>query len=183
MKSLCCAVLLVVCAAPLALGQECCDRCDLCGCASPCRKVCRCVPEVKKTPKVTYSCECEDFCVPGPSQRSAYCDDCGKKQYVYTPTCAEVRTRKKLVKHETMVEKKTYKWVVETICDACACRQAASQQPGDEAQDLAAQSPEEITQASYQDAPAADSAPDAAASSPSVAGDLRRLLTPIFGRK
>lgn len=102
--------------------------CEQCGCRSSCRKVCRLVCETKMVPKVTYSCECEDFCVPGPSKRcSTACgcqDGCdgscghhGKPQWL--PTCAEVRTRKKLVRHEELQPVKTYKWVVQYVCNDC----------------------------------------------------------------
>lgn len=117
---LCCALLLAFCQSALA---QCCNHC---GCQSNCRKVCRVICETKKVPKVTYDCECEDFCVPGPSCRSTVCDECGHKKHVYTPGCGEVRTRTKLVKKETMEEKVTYKWVVETLCGGCETRCAAA---------------------------------------------------------
>jgi hypothetical protein len=117
---LCCAVLLAFCQSALA---QCCDHC---GCESNCRKVCRVVCEVKKVPKVEYDCECEDFCVPGPSCRSTVCDECGHKKHVYTPGCGKVRTRTKLIKKETMEEKVIYKWVVEKLCCGCEERCAAA---------------------------------------------------------
>jgi hypothetical protein len=83
------------------------------------------VCETKKVPKTEYSCECEEFCVPGKSIRTTECDECGHKQHVYTPTCGKLRTRTKLVKHETFVEKKSYKWVVENLCCDCAQRSGA----------------------------------------------------------
>ncbi len=117
-----CALVLVACSSAAASAGDCRDHCDRCGCQSACRKVCRVVCETKKVPKVTYSCECEDFCVPGPSCHSVVCDECGKKKHVYTPTCAQARTRKKLVKHETFEDVQSHKWVVETMCDACASK-------------------------------------------------------------
>jgi hypothetical protein len=117
---LCCAVLFAFCQSALA---QCCDHC---GCQSNCRKICRVICETKKVPKVTYDCECEDFCVPGPSCRSTVCDECGHKKHVYTPGCGEVRTRTKLIKKETMEEKVAYKWVVETLCGGCENRCAAA---------------------------------------------------------
>jgi hypothetical protein len=84
--------------------------------------VCRVICETKKVPKVTYSCECEDFCVPGPSERTRVCDCDNCKKWVYTPTCGTVRTRKKLVKHEEMKEVVSYRWVVENMCPACATK-------------------------------------------------------------
>ncbi len=119
MKLLAClAIALVACryAAPAA-ADECCASCQ---CQATCCKVCRCVPTTKKVTKTVYHCECEDFCVPGPSTRCKVCDDCGKHHTVYTPNCAEVRTRKKLVKETKTEEVKTYKWVVESLCPNCA---------------------------------------------------------------
>jgi hypothetical protein len=123
MKSLL-ALLLVLTTGPAALAQ-CCKHC---GCSSDCQKVCRVICEIKKVPKVTFDCECEDFCVPGKSCRTTEYDECGKKKHVYTPGCGTVRTRTKLVKHETFEEKVTYKWVVETLCCGCAERCAAADQ-------------------------------------------------------
>ncbi len=113
-------VLLVTCSSAWA---QCCAHC---GCSSNCEKICRVVCEVKKVPKVTFGCECEDFCVPGPSTRRTVCDDCGHTKHVYTPGCGKVRTRTKLVKHEIFEEKVSYKWVVETLCGSCARRCAAA---------------------------------------------------------
>jgi hypothetical protein len=120
-----CCLMLLSCR--LVAAQCCCDHC---GCQSDCYKVCRPVCEIKKVPKVTYDCECEDFCVPGKSCHSVVCDECGNKCHVYTPTCGKVRTRMKLVKNETMVEKVTYKWVVETVCCGCRERCAAAEKAG-----------------------------------------------------
>jgi len=120
LRIICCSLVLVACGTAAAKAGDCCDQCDRCGCQCACQKVCRLVPTTKKVPKVTYTCECEDFCVPGPSDHCVTCDECGKKKHVYTPTCAKVRTRTKLVKHETMEEVPTHKWVVETVCNGCA---------------------------------------------------------------
>jgi hypothetical protein len=110
------------------------DCCDHCGCDCGCRKVCHLKCDVKKVTKIEYSCECEDFCVPGKSQKcgtkcECHCKQCllGCREHccekpVYKPTCAEVHTKKKLIKHEVTKEVPTYKWVVETVCDDCACR-------------------------------------------------------------
>lgn len=120
MKSLVCCALALVAFAATAHGRDHGDRCADCGCQAVCCKVCRPVETTKKVPKITYDCECEDFCVPGPSARSIECDECGHKKYVYTPTCGMVRTRKKLVKHEKVEEVKTTRWVVENLCSSCA---------------------------------------------------------------
>jgi hypothetical protein len=118
-RVLCWAIVLAACR--FAWADGCCDHC---GCHAPCRKVCRLVCEIKKVPKTTYDCEQEQFCVPGPSCRSTVCDECGQKHQVYTPTCAKVRTRTKLVKHETFEQKVVYKWVVENVCCSCAAETA-----------------------------------------------------------
>lgn len=102
-------------------GGHCCH----CGSESPCQKVCRLVCEMKEVTKVTYDCKCEDICVPGPSTRTPVCscgscDTCTKKKYLWTPHCAQVKTRKVPVKREEKVLKPTYKWVVEYVCDQCA---------------------------------------------------------------
>jgi hypothetical protein len=120
MKTLvCCAVIVLVISCGGALAGDCCQHC---GCQCECNKVCRLVPDTKKVPKVTYSCECEDFCVPGPSQHCVVRDECGCKKHVYTPTCGCVRTRTKLVKHEEMKTVQTHKCVVEYLCPACAAK-------------------------------------------------------------
>lgn len=95
-------------------SAECCSDC---GCNCGCRKVCRLKCEMKEVTKVEYSCECEDFCVPGKSKKVG-CDCCGEP--VFKPTCAVVHTKKKLVKHEVTTEVPTYKWVVESVCQQCA---------------------------------------------------------------
>jgi hypothetical protein len=74
---------------------------------------------MKKVTKVEYSCECEDFCVPGRGEK--ICQDCCREP-AYKPASAEVRTKKKLIKHEVITEEPTYKWVVERVCDECAQR-------------------------------------------------------------
>lgn len=128
MKSVfyCCVLVLASWTLP-CLATDDCDRCEGCGCAANCCKVCRCVPSTKKVTKVTYSVECEDFCVPGKSDRSVACDECGHKKHVYTPTCAQVHTRRNLIKHETVKEVPTTKWVVENLCHECVARCAAQQ--------------------------------------------------------
>ncbi len=119
--NVCGALLLLACPVATTSADDCSgDCCAHCGCHSNCCKVCRLVPDVKKVPKVTYTCECEDFCVPGRSEHCVTYDECGNKQHCYAPTCGKVRTRTKLVKHETMVEKPGYKCVVESLCGACA---------------------------------------------------------------
>ncbi len=134
---------IMVCVAMLTLGwiaprmavAECCNHC---GCQCQCCKVCKLVPEVKKVPKVTYCCECEDFCVPGPSCIVGYqCQadddcDCGRHKHpepIWKPSCGCVRTRKKLVKIETMKEVKGYKCVVVNLCPHCQALNSKGQLP------------------------------------------------------
>jgi hypothetical protein len=102
-------------------GDGVCSHCRRC---CECQKVCRVVCEMKEVTKTTYSCKCEDFCVPGKSCRvdnacsCGHCADCRKQAWV--PTAAYIKTRKVPVKH---VEKKlvpTYKLVVEYVCPQCA---------------------------------------------------------------
>ena len=98
------------------------DCCQHCGCQCECQKVCRLICETKKVTKPEYSCECEDFCVPGASDHCVTYDECGCKKHVFTPNCATVRTRTKLVKKEVTKEVPSYRWVVEKVCPACACK-------------------------------------------------------------
>jgi hypothetical protein len=120
MKAFLCLGLLLLTAAVTRAGIFC--HCDDCGSQASCCKVCRCVPSKKKVTKTEYECECEDFCVPGRSIRSKECDECGHKKWVYTPTCAQVRTRKKLVKKDNTKEVCTVKWVVENLCPNCCAK-------------------------------------------------------------
>ncbi len=134
--------------APVALAQSCgCDAgaaCanDCCGdgcCDNDCGsgKVCKLVCTTKKVKTICYGCKCEDFCVPGRSERGCtHCEsvgDCGCdtdccghapscciKWTEWIPGCATMRTRKKLVKYEAVKEVPSYKW---EVVDACGCNQ------------------------------------------------------------
>lgn len=111
--------------------------CHQCGCHTHCKKICRLECGKKKETKTEYSCESEDFCVPGPSHKRGYkyeCDEHGHKhrKIIWQPTCAKVHTRKKLIKKEVTKEVPDYKWVVEEYCCICGVlvkveRQAASE--------------------------------------------------------
>jgi hypothetical protein len=125
----------------LLAAQAAADCCNDCGCQCDCCKVCRCVPTTKKVTKICYGCECEDFCVPGPSKICGYkCpepDPCGctcggalfqqlhdhfhylHKEPIWQPTCAEVRTRSRLVKKEVVKEVPSWKWEVVDLCPHC----------------------------------------------------------------
>lgn len=134
-------------------AQDC--ACQRCGCQAHCHKVCRVVCEMKEVKKTCYSCQCEDFCVPGPSCKVGEvcecnpcgCNPCGCKfltcifgdgctshRTIWKPSCeATVRTRNKLYKREVTVKVPTYKWVVEYTCDQCQaavpCQANASAAP------------------------------------------------------
>jgi hypothetical protein len=115
-------LLLIVCPATASVAGDCCAGC---GCHQACTKVCRAVCEIKKVTTPVYDCECEEFCLPGKSQRCVTFDECGHRKVEYLPTCGDVRTRNKLIKREETKEVRSYKWVVEDLCDACAARCAA----------------------------------------------------------
>lgn len=119
----------VVCLVSAPLGALALDslggHCSHCGCCCECQKVCRMICETKEVKKITYSCKCEDFCVPGPSQKCdtgccncGHCKDCRERMYI--PTAAYIKTRKVPVKHEEVVKKPTYRFVVEYLCPTCA---------------------------------------------------------------
>ncbi|HET6883482.1 MAG TPA: hypothetical protein VFI31_25245 [Pirellulales bacterium] len=97
--------------------------CHHCGCQTRCKKVCRLVCEKKEEKKTAYSCECEDFCIPGPSKKCGVkveCDCNGHHRTIlWKPACAKVHTRKKLVKKETKKEVPNYKWEVDVYCCVC----------------------------------------------------------------
>ena len=182
MKSICCCALLLASWALPCLAADDCDRCAGCGCAENCCKVCRCVPSTKKVTKVTYDVECEDFCVPGKSERSLACDECGHKQHIYTPTCAKVHTRRNLIKHETVKEVPTTKWVVETLCHECAARCAAEQGEPAAAGANGGPKPAELSAAPASFA-AEDSAGRRVKPTARFKGDFGRAIPAVFSRE
>lgn len=100
--------------------------CNRCGCQQHCKKVCRLVCGTKKEVKTEYSCECEDFCVPGRSEKCGVKCECNRLGIKcchanLKPVCAQVRTKRVLVKKEVEKEVPDYKWVVEEVC--CGCGQ------------------------------------------------------------
>jgi hypothetical protein len=110
--------------------------CHHCGCQRDCKKVCRLEVKTKEKKDIEYSCECEDFCVPGPSKWCTQivdsdCDRHPQRKFVWTPTCAKVYTRKKLVAKEVKKEVPDYKWVVEKYC--CVCGHMIKVEEGDKA--------------------------------------------------
>ncbi len=181
---ICLALVWIACGGAAAVAAEGCHHCERCGCSADCCKVCRCVPDIKKVTKTTYSCECEDFCVPGPSGHCVVYDECGKKTDVFTPGCATIRTRKKLVKHDTPIEVKKYKWVVENLCPHCASHEQAETAPatlalglasGAEGRQVAYESPTDIGRRAND--PAAPSPPPGS----DVKSQFRRVFDPILG--
>jgi hypothetical protein len=129
MKAFAMAVLIVL-AGHVSKTQAGHHYCRHCGCQQHCKKVCRLICGTKKEVKPVYCCECEDFCVPGPSVRCGVQCECNRLgikccHAVYKPTCAEVRTKKVLVKKEIEKEVPAYKWVVEEVC--CQCGQAVQE--------------------------------------------------------
>lgn len=99
-------------------------KCKHCGQPATC-KVCRAVAEKKKVSDTVFSCECEDFCVPGRSQvtcEEAVDDDgCVTSKIQWIPTAGQMRQRKKLVKSTESREETQWKLVVEHVCANCAC--------------------------------------------------------------
>jgi hypothetical protein len=80
------------------------------------RKVCKLVPDVKKTKKVVYSTIDEDFCLP--RLRLFGCkEECGSRISCGTPQC-----RKLLVKKEVVEECPTVKCVVEHVLERIPCK-------------------------------------------------------------
>lgn len=129
--AVCAAAFLATAAVWAAGGGDCCQSC---GCQCACDKVCKVICEKKIVTKTKYCCECEDFCVPGPScliGRECV-DDCNAPHGVATrniwqPGRATIRTRKKLVKKTYTEEVPTYKWVVESCCPRCQGKLPAEQ--------------------------------------------------------
>jgi len=183
---LCCAALALV-GVPTAVRAG--DCCAHCGCHSNCCKVCRLVCETKKVSKPEYDCECEDFCVPGPSKCTIECDECGNKKKIYTPSCASIHTRRKLVKKEVTKEVKSYKWVVEDLCGNCAQRCAAVDAATPEAVAAAVAPTPAVNDSRLTDnqiSPAAallPASPADEAARTSFKAKLARTLAPLTGKK
>ncbi len=120
-------------AAVARAGIGCCAHC---GGSEGCQKVCRLVCEDKKIAVTQWGCQCEDFCVPGPSQPGCQHEDfvadeccdpkapCSEpKRFVWTewvPGCgAKVYKKKKLMKRTVTKTVPGFKWVVEDLCPQC----------------------------------------------------------------
>lgn len=120
----------------IELGSaDCCSRCQ---CRCCCKKIIRVMPEVKKSVKVSWACECEDVATVMPSSAlrltipnlfkwrfaSGSAEDkhsCAVNEMECTePPCpGRIRTVKRLVKKESVVESIVYKTVVEYCCHGC----------------------------------------------------------------
>jgi hypothetical protein len=100
-----------------------------CGrCNSNCNKVCKLVPDVKKVTTFKYCLECEDFCIPGRSKCLGWKQvcECGRPECVkcMQPTCACVRTKRKLMKMPVVEEHHGWKCVV--VCKCCGCNHSTA---------------------------------------------------------
>lgn len=113
-------IALIAWASAIQAGAPCCGGC---GCQPCTKKVCRLVCEMKEESKNVYSCECEDFCLPGRSTCcKAPCDcpgKCCKDHTIWKPTCGCVKTRTVLVITKEKKKKPVYKCVVEEVCTRC----------------------------------------------------------------
>jgi hypothetical protein len=114
---------------PLSAGNQC---CSICHDEYPVTKKCRLVCEMEEVTETKWECKCEEFCVPGPSQKCGeQCQhDCDSAhgvtcKTIWKPSCAaEVRTRKILVKKEVKKQVPKYRWVVEHVCSHCEASSA-----------------------------------------------------------
>lgn len=113
------------------------EACARCCQRSACCKVCVLESETKKVEITCWGCKSEDFCMPGRSIPNAdHCQmiDCGASQSAstkteskpkrflwtdWTPRCATVMTKKKLMKRTVIKEIPTFKWVAKELCDVC----------------------------------------------------------------
>lgn len=141
--------LLTICgvgsAADSAVAGE--QRCAACGGCDDCEKCCRLVCEEKKVEVTCWGYRCEDFCLPGHSNRGCkhsdtVCEDCNRdpeapfakpKKFVWydwIPGCSEgVCTKRKLMKKTVTTKVPTVKWVVEDLCFACQEKAANGEAP------------------------------------------------------
>jgi hypothetical protein len=170
-------------------AADCC--CEQCGCSCQPSKVCRMVPDKKKVPKITYSSECVDVCVPGPSKICGYkceCeDDCTccrhpHRSPIWQPTCARVRTRAQLLKKVEVEEVCSWKWVVEDLCPKCADGAKQAKQPGEEAVADGDAPEEELYPIAASPTDADAEAQKARLVSHSISEKLKRRLGPILSK-
>lgn len=120
----------ILIAVPARAGGGC-HRCDCCGCECECDRVCRVIVGTKTVLKVTYSVECEEICLPGPSkccgshwERDANaCTGCTQHHRIFDwipNSGGKICTKRSLVKIETPTQVPSYQWVVQHICPKCA---------------------------------------------------------------
>lgn len=127
-------VILIAAATATKAGNHGCARC---GREQSCQKVCRLVREEKKVNIVCWGCKCEDFCLPGHSDRDckhceAVCETdecnqdgvCSKAKpfvwYDWLPGCSKgIATKNKLMKKTVVKTIPSYKWIVEDLCSQC----------------------------------------------------------------
>ena len=129
---------LTLIAVPWAQAHE--DCCQSCGCKPRLRKVCRLICETEEVAETKFDCECEHFCIPGPSEKCGVDCECDCRRHhgkscrtIWKPSqSGEVRTRKKLVIKEEKKEVPKYRWVVEYVCDECGCGSNGHQLAADE---------------------------------------------------
>jgi hypothetical protein len=118
--------------------------CANCGCHCPTRKVCRWEWEEKEVKEVVWKCECEDFCIPGPSphSRAPECEECNEccnghcvkhlgaglhhKKIWDLPCGCCVKTKKILIRSEEVKKIKVPKCVIEDVCDRCCANGACA---------------------------------------------------------
>jgi len=116
--------------------HRCCCRCS----CPQSNKICRLVREEKKVTIECWGCLEEDFCAPGRSVKGCchcetICAECVKagetktkpkafKWSTWHPNgCAEMYTRKKLMKKTVTKKIPSYKWVVEDLCKECLSKE------------------------------------------------------------
>ena len=97
--------------------QQCCPGGGDCGSKPKVCKSCKPHSATKKVEVVCWSCRCEDFCVPKQSKRSS---DCGCAK-CFQPTCATVRTRKKLMMKVIVNTVPATRWDVVESTGGCGC--------------------------------------------------------------
>lgn len=143
-------LLAALAAGPLGASAQADDCCCRCGNHCGVRKVCRLVCSTEEISTYCYGCKCEDICLPGKSCRGCLhsecvcgedcpencCEhrpSCHLEWFDWRPSCAKVRTVKKLVKYKLTREIPSWKWVVEEVCCDCCpahcCEEGLS--PGD----------------------------------------------------
>ncbi|MBA4018507.1 MAG: hypothetical protein C0483_15170 [Pirellula sp.] len=98
-------------------------HCHRCNCSNV-RKVCRLVPDVKKTTTFQYSLVCEDYCLNGCSKCAGCkevcdCNGCKHCEKIMKPTCCKIQTKAKLMKTPVVKETHGWKCVVVCICGGC----------------------------------------------------------------